>query len=759
VASAEYFYPAIATGGNTLTGVIKRTYGGKTYWVPDVPVELLGPDGNPVAKTFAQTDAANTAKSAYRLQLPATFDYSKQYRLHIKLQSDPDTSLAKLLIHASPTDTKPLEIFSNPFTLSKDQATSTHDLNIDRASDDLAKASVQAAVIAESGTEVYWNLWRELYIVRNFIDDRQLKLVPLNVYLNAPLTFYCPGAGPPTCPVATSIVVQPRDCLPGADPSVLWHEFGHYMFSDIHGGSAMAPAFQQGDAKRFNIYHYGFANSYTTMALDDGFATFWSWASSELLDFDHSPQLYYNEISSDGTRATRGSGYSSDWNWAAWDALRVASGPVNLPRGEEFAIAALLWDLHDNAGETENTTRATWTFGGSSWSPADQISLPVDQIITTFRNHKPRTVLEVYNSLKADLSSSLTSLGGNPRNSGLSQLDELFVMQGLFYDANGNWTYDYGETIGKAGNAGVWTGGIPSASGEAAPVDIAARPWRENVPPLSNSFVNLTFPGTAPQTMTVSYNFGPGLETLNSSRQYSLTSGPFYLEMPSPHYPMEVIFSVPNAAPLRIDNQNYWVTPRIDNDLAAHTFTPTTTAPPSITSLGASSAFTGASVTINGTNFSTKLTNNIVRFGNSLGFITQATPTSLTAVTPPIPAGSAPVTIEVNGNVSNSMPFSIAASTGCRYYVDATGAAFTSAGGASRLFIYTTPSCQWSILSQASWITLDRPGAHAGNLAVQMTAEPNGTRSLRTGIVVINGSQLGVEQDAGGSPKRRAVRH
>jgi hypothetical protein len=546
--------------------------------------------------------------------------------------------------------------------------------------------------------------------------------------------------------------------LPGADPSVLWHEFGHYMFADIHGGSALPPAFQSGDAKRFNIYHYGFANSYTTLALDDGFATFWSWASSELLDFDHTPQLYYNEISSDGTRATRGSGYGSDWNWAAWDALRAPSGPVNLPRGEEFAIAALLWDLHDNVQETEATTRATWSFGGSSWSATDTISLPVDQIITVFRNHKPRTVLEVYNALKADLPSSLTSLGGNPRNSGLSQLDEEFVMQGLFYDANGNWAYDYGETIGKVGNAAIWTGGIPSASGDAAAVDIAPRPWRENVPPLTNSFVNLTFPGTSPQTMTVSYNFGPGLEALNMSRQYSLTSGPFYLEMPSPHYPMEVILSVPNAAPLRIDNQTYWLTPLVDN-VASHTFTPTTTPAPAITSLGASSALTGSEVTINGTNFSTDPANDIVRFGHALGFLTQVSPTSLTAVTPPIPAGSAPVTVEVNGNVSNSVPFTIAASSTCRYYVDATGAAFTAAGGASRLFIYTTPSCQWSIYSQSNWITLDRPGIHSGNLAVQLTADPNGTRSDRNGIVLINTSQLQVFEEAGGNPKRRGVRH
>lgn len=116
--------------------------------------------------------------------------------------------------------------------------------------------------------------------------------------------------------------------------------------------------------------------------------------------------------------------------------------------------------------------------------------------------------------------------------------------------------------------------------------------------------------------------------------------------------------------------------------------------------------------------------------------------------------------MEVNGNVSNSMPFSITAGTQCRFYVDASGSGFTASGGTSRLFMYTTPACTWSMTSQTSWITLDRPGTHSGNLAIQLTVAPNNTKTDRTGIVLINGSsQLEVTESAGGSPKRRAVRH
>lgn len=748
---AETTFNLAPTSGNVLTGVIKRSYGGKTWWIPDAPIELLDPAGSVVAKTYLRTDPGNTAKSWYRISLPVNFDFTKQYRLRVVLQSDPDPGLAKLKVYAATTSPQPLEILSHPFTLSSSEPTNTRNMNIDRGSGDIDAAS---AVTTEAAVEVYWNVWRELYILRPVVDDRPLTYnLPLEVYLNAPSTFYCITAGMPVCPAASAIVLQPRDSLPGGDPSVLWHEFGHYMMAEIHGGSMLVPAFRQEDTARIHGYHNGFANSYTTLALDDGFATFWSWISSDILEFDHTPQLYYNQVSSDGTRAVRNDGYGSEWNWAVWDVRRSATGPAEAPRGEEFGIAALLWDLFDKGEENEATTRATWTFGGSARTPVDSISIAADQILTIFRNRKPRTLLELYNGLKADLPPALTSLGGNSRNSGLSQLDELFVMQGAFADANGNWAYDHGETIGKAANHAPWSGG--NAAG--ANIDLAARPWRENVPPLADSFVNLTVPDTAPANITLSYTFGPGLEKLNTSRQYPVSSGLFYLEMPSPHYPMEMIMSLPGSPPLRIQNQAYWLTPR-SGALGSFTFSPTSAPEPTITSLSASSALTGAPITINGTNFSSSPYNVIVRFGGALGFVTEASPTRIVAVTPPLPAGSAPLTIEVNGRVTAPTPFSITDSGSCRYYVDASGTAFTSAGGLSRIFIYTKPSCQWNITSQTSWITLDRPGNHTGNLAVQLTVEPNPTSQPRSGTLSIKGSLLTVTEAARGG-KRRSVRH
>ncbi len=327
-------------------------------------------------------------------------------------------------------------------------------------------------------------------------------------------------------------------------------------------------------------------------------------------------------------------------------------------------------------------------------------------------------------------------------------------MQGAFADANGNWAYDFGEVIGKASHSATWSGGIPDGSGGASPADIPARPWRENIPPLTDSFITLNIPGTS--TITVSKVFGPGLEKLNSTRQFTVTSGPFYLEMPSPHYPEETILSMSGAAPARINNQVYWSTPTRDA-LAPHTFTPSTAPAPSITSLGASSAFTGASLTINGANFSTNYDNNIVRFGNDLGYVLDVTPTKITAITPPIPAGSAPVSVEVNGKVSNSVAFSIADSSQCRYFVDNSSTDFAGSGGMARLYVYTTSSCQWSIYSQSSWITVDRPGVHSGNLDVRINVEPNKGTTARSGTLLINTTTLAVTQTAG-SARRRTVK-
>lgn len=736
---------------NTLTGVVKRSYGGRTYWIPDAPVELVDAAGTVVAKTYLRTDPANTAKSWYRMTLPATFDSAKPYRLHVTLQSDPDASLAKLMLFASPASTKPLEIFSTPFTLAGGTQTRTKDMNIDRASGDIASAG---AVTAEAAVETYWNVWREMYILLPFIDDRPLKFsLPLEVYLNAPSTFYCAGTAPPVCPATSAIVLQPRDSLPGADPSVLWHEFGHYVMSEIQGGPILLPPFRAEDTQRTYGYHNGFANSHSTLALDDGFATFWSWISNDILEFNHTPNLNYNRISDDGTRAIVDSGLSSEWNWATWDVRTTGTTSLDLPRGEEFAIAALLWDLYDKEADGEATTRATWTFGGSPRTPVDSISVAADKIMTIFRKRQPRTLVDLYNALKAELPAELTSLSGNPRNSGLSQLDELFVMQGGFADANGNWAYDYGETIGKPANSARWSGALASG----APIEVPPRPWRENVPPVPNSFVKLTLPATVP-TATISYNFGPGLEKLSSSRQVSLTSGNLYLEMPSPHYPMEMIISVPGSAPVRLDNQVYWVIPR-DRPLGSVTLSPTTTPAPTISSISPSSALTGASVTINGSNFSTNVYNNIVRFGGALGFVTEALPTRLVAVTPPIAAGSAPVTVEVNGTVTGPAAFMIMDSATCRYFVDLTGTSFTARGGTSRVFTYTKPACQWTIASQTSWITLDKPGSQIGNRATELTVQPNPTAQARTGTLSVNGTAFPVYQEAGEPPKHRAARH
>jgi len=54
----------------------------------------------------------------------------------------------------------------------------------------------------------------------------------------------------------------------------------------------------------------------------------------------------------------------------------------------------------------------------------------------------------------------LTSIGGNPRGSGLSQLDELFVMHRMFHDTSGDFRYQPGETIGRTANGAPYYGGL-----------------------------------------------------------------------------------------------------------------------------------------------------------------------------------------------------------------------------------------------------------------------------------------------------------
>jgi hypothetical protein len=74
---------------------------------------------------------------------------------------------------------------------------------------------------------------------------------------------------------------------------------------------------------------------------------------------------------------------------------------------------------------------------------------------------------------------------------------------------------------------------------------------------------------------------------------------------------------------------------------------------PSITSFSPTSGAPGATVTINGTNFSSTETDNVVKFNNVTATVTNATPSTLT-VTVPASATTGPITVTVNGVTASS---------------------------------------------------------------------------------------------------------
>ncbi len=84
--------------------------------------------------------------------------------------------------------------------------------------------------------------------------------------------------------------------------------------------------------------------------------------------------------------------------------------------------------------------------------------------------------------------------------------------------------------------------------------------------------------------------------------------------------------------------------------------------PPTITSINPASAAPGASVTINGTNFSTTANANTVTFGSATATVTAATATSLTVTVPNVAAGAVNVTVSVGGSASNAIGFTVSGS-------------------------------------------------------------------------------------------------
>ncbi|NTV24107.1 MAG: hypothetical protein HGA85_07110 [Nanoarchaeota archaeon] len=167
-----------------------------------------------------------------------------------------------------------------------------------------------------------------------------------------------------------------------------YHEFAHHLMYAEYGD------FATGRNNPESVPHAGFINPNTGDSWTEGFAEFIALAIAKEAG-DKKPQLY------------------SAWGDLETNNYKVWEGQGKL---EEFAVAALLWDVYDSTNEK-----------------GDSLTIPLDEIWQVIKV-KRADLYDYYLAFKQ----------AYPKKS--KEIDDVFILHGVFWDTTeGNKKYDTGE--------------------------------------------------------------------------------------------------------------------------------------------------------------------------------------------------------------------------------------------------------------------------------------------------------------------------
>jgi hypothetical protein len=188
---------------------------------------------------------------------------------------------------------------------------------------------------------------------------------PIDIYafssVATTFAYYCAVSGSAACPMSTSINLPQVKSLYSSrdqanDPAPEngeWHELSHHLYA-----VNIAPDFFCGGAN-----HAGFKNANTCDSHSEGVAEFL-------------PTVAWGDIT-----GTPGSQYADlfdlEHQWLAWHSQ--GADPNRIER-EEFAVAALLWDLYDSNPDTQQTQVVSPTDAHVNVTHTDNIDLSLDTI-------------------------------------------------------------------------------------------------------------------------------------------------------------------------------------------------------------------------------------------------------------------------------------------------------------------------------------------------------------------------------------------
>ena len=226
-----------------------------------------------------------------------------------------------------------------------------------------------------------------------------------------------------------------------------WHEFGHHVMGDAFGN--LMPENPPGDKN-----HDGYKNSMTVDSWTEGWAEFWSLMVADEISGTAKPWFYkYNTNAGVVVE-------NLEANFKAWE-------------DEEFAVAGALWDLYDSVSITD--TAIVTPTGAGAITLTDNIDLTTDRILNILvrdygaafnpgkGNGYPFDVLAVY-------SATISNTVGYGYT--ITDVNNIFISHGLYYDANSNKNWENVERVGQTTNG--------------------ARPNRRNKPPRKGSYVAYT---------------------------------------------------------------------------------------------------------------------------------------------------------------------------------------------------------------------------------------------------------------------------
>jgi parallel beta-helix repeat protein len=378
-------------------------------------------------------------------------------------------------------------------------------------------------------------IYHHTYQVMNFIDNNlatTLRPLDMNVYSQVTADAYYDAERSAVVLGAASSHYRNGNRPMNRE----WHEVFHALMADTIGIPDLVP-YPEPDCQPGQAHsHGGYRNCSTADSWIEGYAEFWTLVLWDELGWPK-PHLYL----------MWGTAISMEYNWQVWD---YQTCPITrCPSREEFAVASLLWDLYDDPIHDDEFMTATLD---TLWAVLGD---------TTYNNM--RDMKDVYDALVAAGVGQTDSVPDNCPTADFTDLDDVFIQHGFFYDADNDQEYDCGEEIGRAANSG--------------------RPGRRHAPSI-DAFImaDVAFPSgiTGPVTITVGIHFEESPE-LNYSYETLLQDGQLYIEPPPPHSLATVIISartnqLGSINPLVMTNVEYWdivaQLPPGQSVVLAHTF-------------------------------------------------------------------------------------------------------------------------------------------------------------------------------------------